>query len=402
MNKALRDMSMESVHCTIHLLQLAVVDGVLAQQSIKLVLAKCRSLTSFLNRSSKGTALFKRKQAGLLGINVSEAKILIKDVETRWNSSYLMVRRMLDLKDAVILYTSLDEDCGVDFTTRDWELLEIFAEVLKPFFQATELLSANKIPVSSVPLIIINIKMQLTNMKARFVQTMRDTLLKNIEMRFFNPNPDHTGLPVTFNILENANYTIPLLLNPLLRKGILFGDKFLRARAALAASLMSIKQLQDQEDEIDSPIAIASSTQTTSSSTSIQASSSSSWSSTLAQWSASGFDDSKFFFRSFLQSHPGQSSFQSRSRSMVPFPFTILLFSGPSPVQSVTVPSRPMVQSVSVVVPTYTLVWVWFALLSSKDILFLWSQPIQSHPGPWSMVQSIPCPVHAWFGSCCV
>ena len=61
------------------------------------------------------------------------------------------------------------------FSANDWDLMKALVQLLEPFFKATELLSANKIPISSVPLIIIEIKLLLGG-NARFVDSMRDTL----------------------------------------------------------------------------------------------------------------------------------------------------------------------------------------------------------------------------------
>ena len=79
--------------------------------------------------------MFKRKQAETLGIPVSKVRILVLDVCTRWNSAYIMVQRILDLKESVILYCAADcDECETEFTQADWELMKSIVHVLKPFF----------------------------------------------------------------------------------------------------------------------------------------------------------------------------------------------------------------------------------------------------------------------------
>ena len=222
---------LDAIHCTIHLLQLVVHDGMLVQRSIINLLGKCRNLASFLSRSSRGTALFRKKQVELLHIKYSQTKMLVKDVPTRWNSTYLMVKRILDLENTIVVFLNADRECDVQFSANDWDLMKALVRLLEPFFKATELLSANKIPISSVPLIIIEIKLLLGG-NARFVDSMRDTLLKKLHDQFFNQHPNPRGSPVTFNILDDPHYTVPTLLNPSFRKKHLSWWKACHSKAA--------------------------------------------------------------------------------------------------------------------------------------------------------------------------
>ncbi|CAB4395082.1 unnamed protein product [Rhizophagus irregularis] len=82
---------------------------------------------------------------------------IIQDVRTRWNSSYLAWKRLLELKVAIkwlentlhLAYIKDDRDDGdylklIALTDSEWTLLQDLVDILKPFLDATELLSGSK------------------------------------------------------------------------------------------------------------------------------------------------------------------------------------------------------------------------------------------------------------------
>ena len=157
MNLGCRNANVPSIHCTIHLMQLCVKDGVMAQSGVTRLLSKCRSLASFLNRSPRGYAIFKKKQAAQLGISISTTRVLFQDVETRWDSSFLMLKRIHDLAETVVIYLHADDECDIEFAVFDWELMKSVLHALGPFHDATETLSSNEWSVSQIPYIVLSV-----------------------------------------------------------------------------------------------------------------------------------------------------------------------------------------------------------------------------------------------------
>lgn len=86
--------------CVVHTLQL-VINMVNKEQAIKRLLYKVRYLVRQFRKSSVATERL-LEQCGL---------ILIKDCETRWSSSFLMLSRLLKVKDHV---TSMADTMGWD------------------------------------------------------------------------------------------------------------------------------------------------------------------------------------------------------------------------------------------------------------------------------------------------
>ena len=67
--------------------------------SVTSLLKKCRDLCSYANRSTKFNTVMRNQQFIQMGL--SEANCLNlphSDTETRWNSSYYMVEKMIKLK----------------------------------------------------------------------------------------------------------------------------------------------------------------------------------------------------------------------------------------------------------------------------------------------------------------
>ncbi|KAK6196399.1 hypothetical protein SNE40_001632 [Patella caerulea] len=82
--------TVEHTGCFAHTLQLAVNDG-LKLNAIDRVLGAARKLVGHFNHSVVATET-------LLKVQGSDPKKLIQDVATRWNSSYFMLRRLLELR----------------------------------------------------------------------------------------------------------------------------------------------------------------------------------------------------------------------------------------------------------------------------------------------------------------
>ena len=71
---------------------------------------------------------------------------LILDGKTRWNSTFLMLKRALLLRPYINLVFVNSEDEGLNPDVSEWQAVEELVEVLAEFFHATELMSAEKYP----------------------------------------------------------------------------------------------------------------------------------------------------------------------------------------------------------------------------------------------------------------
>ena len=135
----------------------------------------------------------------------------------RWSSTFLMIERLLDVKDA--LSTVLEELCWDNLHTSEWKLLASIHDLLKPFAQYTSLVGGEDYTtVSSVIPIVMEINLHLEESRQSplpQVSTAARVLLTEFKRRFQNvtdqSHPDHDPLFLASTLLDPR---YQLLLNP--------------------------------------------------------------------------------------------------------------------------------------------------------------------------------------------
>ncbi|KAJ4782471.1 Zinc finger BED domain-containing protein DAYSLEEPER [Rhynchospora pubera] len=68
------------------------------------------------------------------------------DVQTRWNSTYLMLELALELREAINRYATLDKSYTSKPSEQEWEKVKALVQCLKPFYDAALKLSGIKYP----------------------------------------------------------------------------------------------------------------------------------------------------------------------------------------------------------------------------------------------------------------
>ena len=135
------DEGWESVHCSAHCLQLCLKAG-LSIPAIDRLLGAARKLVGHFSHSVVATEELKTREAQM---NMAEKK-LVKDVATRWNSSFYMLDRLLELRWPVSAVLS-DEtvtkraDRYLDLQSDQWALATDLVDTLRPFEVATTFFS---------------------------------------------------------------------------------------------------------------------------------------------------------------------------------------------------------------------------------------------------------------------
>lgn len=101
---AIRQTDYNHIPCIAHCFQLSILAGLKAAHSSPLI-AKCRHLVGNFKHSSANTAKLKSSHSSL-----SQPKDdvifhrLQQEVATRWNSTYTMLARLLEVKEAIMQY----------------------------------------------------------------------------------------------------------------------------------------------------------------------------------------------------------------------------------------------------------------------------------------------------------
>ena len=229
----------KNVQCVIHLLQLVVKHAVLDNIKIQPILRKCRQICQYVHQSHQATVEFRNIQMQSdPEKKESNAKQLIGDVATRWNSTYIMLGRILELKESLKEFlTKAAQSDPVwgrerNITPDEWEIIRNAVTQLKPFFKYTEIMSANKVSIGMTIFIIQCIKGEVeSNHPDGDLLPLKPELLKHLEMRFFGG--DVASRKVWYNILTDPRFTIPCLLHPLMKTKV-FKKKSQRIQARSA------------------------------------------------------------------------------------------------------------------------------------------------------------------------
>ena len=144
--------SYKRISCFIHTLQL-VVKIFETAPSFKASLCKAHSIVKKVNKSTKATEKLLDKAK----------KKLVSNCPTRWDSTDLMISRLLDVKQH--LTTVLDELTWDNLTATQWKHLEAIRELLQPFTHQTNITSAeNSTTIAMVIPVLKELSLHLEEM----------------------------------------------------------------------------------------------------------------------------------------------------------------------------------------------------------------------------------------------
>ena len=180
MVSAMRIAGMRDVGCTAHTLQLVIHDALFTQTSVESLVKKSRKIVTHFKHSEQAC----RKLVDCQNSCGIPQHKLLQDVETRWNSTYMMLSRLSEQRKAVNQYCI--EHGAIDtLPVTEWELVERIVMLLKPFYDATLDISSDQACVSVViPLVaMLRGKMQTTPQDSGLLQ-MKAALRDAIDRRF--------------------------------------------------------------------------------------------------------------------------------------------------------------------------------------------------------------------------
>ena len=171
-----------SAGCFTHSLRLVIKKEVIEFPAVKEALDKARRICTHANKSTTFCAELRKQQRLQIG---GKEKVLIQDVPTRWNSTFDMGERFLELKVAIISSLATADTYLVQLTKTDWTYLEKATRVLQVFKEATVMLSSRNASISQVIYIITLIMRNLKETLADHgVKQLKRTLKEGMEDRF--------------------------------------------------------------------------------------------------------------------------------------------------------------------------------------------------------------------------
>ncbi|XP_073728840.1 E3 SUMO-protein ligase ZBED1-like [Misgurnus anguillicaudatus] len=153
---AVKKLNMRHLPCFAHTLNLIVKDSLAAVTELDDLRSKVRRVVGFFRSSCTAKEKLDNLQKDL---KMPQLRLL-QEVETRWNSTYLMLERFFNLREPLSAAMS-NMDLPM-FFPQDWAAMADAIEVLRPFLEVTEEMSAESNVTSSKLIVLVRNLQKLT------------------------------------------------------------------------------------------------------------------------------------------------------------------------------------------------------------------------------------------------
>lgn len=177
----------QHVPCFAHTLNL-VTETAVSHEKIEPIIKKVRGVVKYIKNSVIMSDKLRKAQ---MDNNVPEGKMrkMILDVKTRWNSTYYMVERFLDLLK-IVSQLLIEEPSSPEMPNAvEIDALRNLAAILRPFEFATSEISGEKyVTMSKIIPMVNTLTTHLLNFKSNdpAIETVRKVLLAAMQKRFGN------------------------------------------------------------------------------------------------------------------------------------------------------------------------------------------------------------------------
>jgi hypothetical protein len=170
-NEVVESFCWRHMPCLAHSLQLVVKFAYSKDSVYNDVVKKARNIVGSFKRSSILTEKL-----------ISQCnKGMITDCPTRWNSTYMMIQRLLELKQTV---NCLMEEASMDtLVTTEWKKLDEMQNLLGPFKQHTDALQTDCLSLSNI-LPSLDLECHLQDFKSASNKAFITVMLKAFQDRF--------------------------------------------------------------------------------------------------------------------------------------------------------------------------------------------------------------------------
>ena len=206
----------ESLSCAAHRLQLCVEKG-LSIGAITRAVGAAKKLVGHFRHSALATSELRKRQESM-GI---PQKKLQQDCPTRWNSTFYMIRSLLENRWPVIAVLS-DETVTkrqyryLDLSSDNWVILEDLTEVLEPLEVATVFLSKEtNVSLSSVLPVVNGLvsKLATTANDSHIILEFKTKVVADLKQRWKLDELDTDGLSVLATALDPRFRQLKFLSN---------------------------------------------------------------------------------------------------------------------------------------------------------------------------------------------
>jgi len=179
---ALNNLSLKNMGCFAHTMNLIVQSALTLEEDL---INKTKNIVSHFRKSTVANNSFKTYQ---LNNGIKNPKKLIQDVSTRWNSTYYMVCRFVELETSIRGTLGLLNNAPENLRPEEWTILKDLIKVLKPFEESTKAISGQKYMTASLVIVIVRglfkvyNSLKKTNLAPRVLHVV-DKLIANMNER---------------------------------------------------------------------------------------------------------------------------------------------------------------------------------------------------------------------------
>lgn len=168
--KAVTDMGLVQISCFAHKLNLAANDVLKGHVDLADLRARVSRIVTLTRKSSIARETFISCQT------FGTRKMMIQEVATRWNSTFSMLQRALELKEVIKAFTdhySVSDSIG-HFSNEDWSRIAETVELLKPLYEFTvEMSSERSVTASKI--------IPMAKLLVRHYNTTLDALRQSVD-----------------------------------------------------------------------------------------------------------------------------------------------------------------------------------------------------------------------------
>ena len=180
------------IPCASHTLQLVVMNEVLRDISLNEIITQAKKIVTYYKHSTKATISFQNSQSA---INAPSHR-LIQDVPTRWNSTFLMLNRLYEQREAIIDHLTKEkinakgeaakqiQNIITAYINLNWEDVDKFIELLKPFYEMTMKLNKDRSILSEIIPLSYGTRSQLADQSCSGMETTQEAYLASLNQRF--------------------------------------------------------------------------------------------------------------------------------------------------------------------------------------------------------------------------
>jgi len=145
---ALNSLQLKSFGCFAHTLNLIVQAAMKTESNL---IDKIKTIVSHFHKSSNSHQKLIQYQKN---IGIKDPKKLVQDVSTRWNSTFYMVERFVELENSIRGTLGLIDKPPPSLNPEEWQYLKELRSILKPFEEATRAVSGQLFMTASMVIVI--------------------------------------------------------------------------------------------------------------------------------------------------------------------------------------------------------------------------------------------------------